>query len=618
MNSSAHIRNFVIIAHIDHGKSTLADRLLEITRTIENRKMRPQLLDTMDLERERGITIKMQPVRMAYTSGNDTYILNLIDTPGHIDFSYEVSRALAAVEGAILLVDATQGVQAQTLTNLYIARAQGLVILPVINKIDMPDAEIEETEKELRALLGDENMTVHRVSGKTGEGVHDLLEAIVCEVPPPKKIIEEDMGYGKNESFRALIFDSQYENHKGVIAYARVMSSSVGRGDKVHLFATDTSFEVKEVGTFSPSLTPKERLEEGEIGYIVTAIKNPHAVKIGDTMAKADEVVRYRVHPLAGYKEPHPMVWASFFPEGEDQFDALHEALERLQLNDAALTFEMESSPVMGRSFKCGFLGMLHLEIIAERLKREFGLEVVTTSPSVAYTVTLRDGQEEVVSSAAKFPSREEVLAVREPWLTVEIIAPSEYLGEILTLLDSHEGYVVETETFGGHTEESAGIHGGRLKLSCEIPLREVVTDFFDLLKSVSSGYASMSYEDAGLRPAEVERMDILVADEPVPALSRILSKKKVSLVARSAVDTLKELLPRQLFTIKIQAVAGGRIIASTSLSALKKDVTGYLYGGDRTRKMKLWKKQKRGKERLKAEGRVRIPPDIYLRMLKK
>jgi GTP-binding protein LepA len=608
---SQNIRNFVIIAHIDHGKSTLADRFLEVTHTIEARKMKPQLLDTMDLERERGITIKMQPVRMAHAVNQETYILNLIDTPGHIDFSYEVSRALAAVEGALLLVDATQGVQAQTLTNLYIAEQQGLAVIPVVNKIDMEEARIEETKQEIRELLGVSDEDIFLTSGKTGTGVAELLEAVVQKVPSPQV---------KEPRFKALIFDSQYESHRGIIAYVRVFGGQVRKGDKLKLFFSDTAFEVKEVGTFAPVRTTKDVLEDGEIGYIVTAIKDSSAVKIGDTIVKVVEADRSKLEPLSGYREPKPMIWASFYPEDQEEFDVLKEALERLQLNDAALTFEIESSQIMGRSFKCGFLGMLHLEIIAERLKREFNLSVITTSPSVAYKIQYKNDSEEVISSPAKFPSKDQVVAISEPWFKVEIIVPSDYLGEMLKLVDLHEGVVTNTETFGmrGQNGAEPTKNGERLRLDCELPLREIISDFFDSLKSVSSGYASMSYEDIGFRPADVDRLDILVAEELVPAFSRIVSRRKLPTLARETVSVLKDLLPRQLFVVKIQAKAEGRIIASESISALKKDVTGYLYGGDRTRKMKLWKKQKRGKERLREHGKVEIPPTVFLKMMKK
>jgi len=624
--SSVQIRNFVIIAHIDHGKSTLADRMLEITHTVDPRKMKPQLLDTMDLERERGITIKMQPVRMLWHSGGlieperpersegQEVILNLIDTPGHIDFSYEVSRALAAVEAAVLLADATQGVQAQTLTNLSIAQELGLVIIPVINKIDLPEARVEETERELVELLNISPGSILRVSARTGEGVGELLEAIAKRVPSPDISSQAD-----TDILKALIFDSRFESHRGVITFVRIMSGSVRAGDKLRLLASGISYEAKEVGTFAPGLVSKSELTAGEIGYIVTAIKNPGEVKIGDTIVKSSQVDRALVSPLPGYKEPRAMVWASFFPEGEDQFEALGDALSRLKLNDAALTFEVESSPILGRSFACGFLGMLHLEIVAERLQREFGLSVVTTAPSVAYQVTFCDGSQEVISSPAKFPPREKINAVMEPWLRIEIILPTRYLGGMITLVDAHEGAVVSTETFGGGGNAQPTIGAAeRIRLVCEMPLREVITDFFDALKSASSGYASMSYEPGDLKAAEVERLDILVADELVPAFSKIISKRSLPFAARSTVEALKEILPRQLFVLKIQAVAAGRIVASASISALKKDVTGYLYGGDRSRKMKLWKKQKRGKERLREHGKIHIPAEVFLKMLKR
>ena len=613
MIEHSHIRNFVIIAHIDHGKSTLADRFLEFTGAVEARKMKPQLLDQMDLERERGITIKMQPVRMLWHPGGpeqsegQDYVLNLIDTPGHIDFSYEVSRALAAVEGALLLVDATQGVQAQTLTNLYIAREQKLVIIPVLNKIDLPEARVTETENELIDLLGVERNSILKVSAKTGEGIEGVLQAVVEHVPPLTFVEPE-----KTKKAKALIFDSKYENHKGIIAYTRVFEGSFKRGDHARLVAGHTKFDVKEVGVFIPSLQPKETLGSGEIGYIVTGMKDPRQVHIGDTISYAEE----EVTGLPGYREPKPMIWASFYPESQDSFDTLRDALEKLKLNDAALAFEVESSPVMGRSFKCGFLGMLHLEIVTERLEREFSLPVITTSPSIAYTIVGKDGSSSIISSPVKFPTKDKIVEVQEPWLSVELILPHTYLGDVLTIIDEHEGTVLGTEGFG-HFQEYTSV-GQRIKVMSEMPLREVVSDFFDTLKSVTSGYASMHYEEIGLRPADVEKLDILVAEEVIPALSRIVSKQKVQTIARSMVKSLKEILPRQLFTVKIQAEAQGRVIASETLTALKKDVTGYLYGGDRTRKMKLWKKQKEGKKRLQQTGRVNIPSEVYLKMLKK
>ena len=611
------IRNFVVIAHIDHGKSTLADRFLEVTHTVEARNMKPQMLDQMDLERERGITIKMQPVRMNYVINGTSYILNLIDTPGHIDFSYEVSRALAAVEGAVLLVDATQGVQAQTLTNLHIAQKEGLAIIPVVNKIDAADARVPETVRELAELLGCPEDYVSRVSGRTGAGVPELLERVVKEVPPPK-FSPSSASVLHSSALRALIFDSTFESHRGVIAYVRVFSGELKKGTKAYLFATSTAFEVKEVGAFKPFLNPTDALQKGEIGYLVTGVKNPSTVSIGDTVILASEAADNSLKPLPGYARVQPVVWANFYPEKEHDFDSLRDALGRLQLNDAAFRFEPESSTALGRSFACGFLGMLHLEIVIERLRREFSLSVVTTSPSIAYEVTKKNGAVEIISSAAKFPSSAEIQSIQEPWITAEIITPERYMGPVLTLVDAYEGKVVSSEPLtsgGGSLFESAHV---RMKLFAELPLREIVSDFFDTLKSVTAGYASFTYESAGKRPANVERIDVHIAEEPVPALARIVSGAKASAIARSLVGKLKEVLPRQLFQVKIQAVIHGRIVASETLAALKKDVAGYLYGGDRSRKMKLWKKQKEGKKRMKSEGKMRIPPEAFLQIMKK
>ncbi len=651
-----HIRNFCVIAHIDHGKSTLADRFLELTHAVERRNMKAQLLDQMDLERERGITIKMQPVRMIYKinhteapnskhqfpnksqisnskipnleignwkleiSDSKQYVLNLIDTPGHIDFSYEVSRALAAVEGAILLVDATQGVQAQTLTNLSIAKEQRLAIIPAVNKIDMPGAYADEAVEEMAALLGVAEENVSRVSAKTGEGVAALLERVINEIPPPSSCLLRDSASSQRESAarqsRALIFDSKFESHRGVIAFVRVFDGEFKQGDKARLHAAATSLEVKEVGVFTPALAAVDVLSQGEIGYVVTGIKDPMKVRIGDTIFLDAPTPGFELLPLPGYRQPQPVMWASFYPEDEREYDSLRDAVSRLQLNDASFTFEAESSPLLGRSFKCGFLGMLHLEIVTERLKREFSQSLIITSPSIAYEVTTRDAAASIISSPAKFPPRGEIVSVQEPWMTGDIIVPDRYLGDVLGLIDAYEGKMLASEQFGSAEHAKEG--EVRMLLKAEMPLREIVSDFFDALKSATSGYASLAYEQAGMRPALVERLDIHVAEEPVAALTRIVSQKKAPAIARSMVTALKDVLPRQLFQVKIQAIMNGRIIASESLSALKKDVTGHLYGGDRSRKMKLWKKQKRGKKKLAAGGKVRIPPEAYLQVLKR
>src|SRR3989344_5896848 len=586
----SNIRNFSIIAHIDHGKSTLADRMLEMTKTVEERKMKEQYWDQMPLERERGITIKMQPVRMEYAVGNEPYILNLIDTPWHIDFSYEVSRALAAVEGAVLLVDATQGVQAQTLSNVELARSLDLVIIPVINKIDLPGARVEEAETEIRNLLGDREIL--KISARTGEGVKDLLEAIIKKVPAPK---ESD---GKA---RALIFDFEYSLHRGVVSHVRVFNGQIKKGDRLRFFASQEDFVVGEVGFFKPELELSEKIFAGEIGYIVTNIKEALIVRVGDTILAPSE------KPLPGYREVKPVVFSSLFPEDQDNFDELRRSLERLKLSDASLSFEEESSGVLGRGFRCGFLGMLHLEIVVERLKRDFDVETIVATPTVRYSVKTKKGTLEIYSPH-KFPEEGDILEISEPWLKVEILMPPEKLSSVLKLLQEHEVLIGETHKFS----ES------RLKLEAQMPLRELMRDFFDELKSASAGYASLNYEFLESRKGDLVRLDIMVAEEIVPAFSRIVPKWRMEEEAERAVEKLYKILPSALFTLKIQARACGKILASRSLKAMRKDVTGYLYGGDRSRKMKLWKKQKEGKKRPQEEAGFTIPPDVFVKMLKK
>lgn len=591
-----HIRNFSIIAHIDHGKSTLADRLLETTHTIEARKMKDQVLDRMDLERERGITIKMQPVRMAYTYQGREYVLNLIDTPGHIDFSYEVSRALKAVEGVVLLVDATQGVQAQTLTTLAMAREQHLVIIPVLSKVDAPLARIDEVKIEIAQLLNVDIDDVIETSGKTGEGVTNLLQAVIERVPPPAPTDEQ-------HRFRGLVFDFTYSNHRGVVVYIRTTDGKVERGDQLRFAASKKTFQALEVGVFTPDETPAELLSEGEIGYIVTGIKEPGIASVGDTVLPAQSTST----PLPGYLKPVPVVWASVYPESQDDFPLLRQALMRLQLSDSSLSFEEESSGVLGRGFRCGLLGMLHLEIVTERLRREFNLDLIITLPSITYEVELTNGVKEIVYSPHKFPEHGKVAHVREPWAEVTLIAPAEYVGPIMTLLYEHEAESKATETFGD----------GRTKLTIEMPLRELMRNFFDRIKSVSSGYASVSYEPAGMRDADVCRMDILVADEPVPAFTRVVARRRMEEEAIETVERLHSVMPRQQFVAKIQAQALGRIISSKTLSAYRKDVTAKLYGGDITRKMKLLEKQKKGKKKMRDRGKVNIPHDVFLKMMR-
>ena len=588
-----NIRNFCIIAHIDHGKSTLADRFLEFTKTIEKRKMKEQFLDQMELERERGITIKMQPVRMVYKN----FILNLIDTPGHIDFTYEVSRALKAVEGAILLVDATQGVQAQTISNVEMAKSFGLTIIPVINKIDLASARVKETKEEITRLLGD--VKILEVSAKTGEGLEKLLEEIIARVPSPK--------YDFKDRPRALIFDFEYSNHQGIILYVRMTDGAIKKGDKLLLSQVKENFFAGEVGVFAPTRIQSSVLTTGEIGYIVTNIKKPSIGVVGDSVV-AQDPAGAGLPPLSGYMQPKPVVWASIYPETADDFDNLKQALEKLRLSDSSLSFEEETSGALGRGFRCGFLGMLHLEIITERLKREFGLNLITASPTITYKIILTNGKEEEIYSPAFFPEEHLIKKVFEPWTEMQIITPPDKIGAVMQILYEHEAETGETDQFGDW----------RAILNVKMPLRELMRNFFDDLKSVSAGYASLNYKITDMREADVVKLEILVAESVVPAFSRITSRGRVEREAEDAVEKLKDILPRALFTIKIQARGLGRIIASRSLPALKKDVTGYLYGGDRTRKMKLWQKQKKGKQRLKSMGKVDIPHDVFIKMMQR
>ncbi len=593
------IRNFSIIAHIDHGKSTLADRMLEITNTIEKRKMRDQVLDSMELEKERGITIKMQPVRMEFAHKGEDFVLNLIDTPGHVDFYYEVSRALKAVEGSILLVDATQGVQAQTLTTLSMAREQGLTIIPVVSKIDSPLARVGEVKAEVAKLLGCSESDVMECSGRTGAGVKELLQAVIERIPAPTAKFSE------TEGLRALVFDFQYSNHRGVIVYVRVMDGSVSKNSNLIFSVADQKFIALEVGVFSPGETPKDKIGAGEIGYIVTGIKQPGIASVGDTIT----TLKDPLPALEGYMSPKPVVWASIYPESQDDFTTLRQGLDRLRLSDSSFTHEEEASGTLGRGFRCGFLGMLHLEIITERLRREFNLQLVVTHPSITYHVTTTRGQKKIIYSPSLFPDYGEVESIQEPWANISLIAPSDYVGPIMQLLYEHEANVLDTETYGDN----------RNLLRIEMPLRELMRNFFDSLKSISSGYASISYSLGEMRDADVVRLDLIVADEVVPAFTRIVSRRRVQEEAEKAVAKLHKSLPRQQFALKIQGKALGRILSSETLSALKKDVTGHLYGGDITRKRKLLEQQKEGKKRLKERGtgNVTIPQDVFLKMMK-
>ncbi len=596
-----HIRNFSIIAHIDHGKSTLADRMLEITHTIESRKMRDQVLDSMDLERERGITIKMQPVRMEHVLGGEKYVLNLIDTPGHIDFSYEVSRALKAVEGSILLVDSTQGVQAQTLTTLEMAKESGLVIIPVLSKIDSPLARVDEVKMEVALLLNVDPDSVLEVSGKTGEGVKELLEEVISKIPPPEKFQET------KDSSQALVFDFKYDNHRGVIVYVRVFDGSIKKGDPLLFSVSGEKFISLEVGTFSPSEIPKDSIGAGEIGYIVTGIKRPGIASVGDTITFSKKPLP----ALPGYMNPKPVVWASVYPEDADDFPDLKLSLGKLRLSDSAFSYEEEASGTLGKGFRCGFLGMLHLEIITERLKREFGLHLVVTMPSITYKVLLRNNKEQIIYSPHFFPEDSQILKVYEPWVKVKIITPQTYTSVLMPFLFDHEAEVHTTENFGDN----------RSAINLEMPLRELMRNFFDDLKSITSGYGSISYEIGEYREADVVRLDILVADEPVLAFCRVVSRRRVEEEARNQVERLKNVIPRHQFAFKIQGKALGRIIASESVSAFRKDVLMHgskvVGGGDVSRKKKLLEKQKRGKARMKENAKVNISQDVFLKMMR-
>ena len=578
------IRNFSIIAHIDHGKSTLADRFLDLTGAVSSRKMKEQFLDMMELEREKGITIKMQPVRMEYKG---QYILNLIDTPGHVDFSYEVSRSLAAVEGAILLVDALQGIQAQTLANLELAKNQGLVIIPVINKIDLEGADVAGAVSELADLLKINEKEVLKISAKNGEGIEAVLEAIIAHVPPPTS---------ESDVFKALIFDSIYDSYKGVIAYVRVLSGKIKDTDKITLSASKTSSDIKELGYFMPELVKSNSILTGEIGYIATGIKEPGKVRVGDTISLAGTIVE----ALPGYKEVKPMIYASFYPENSDDFDSLKDALAKLKLSDPALVFEIESKESLGRGFRCGFLGTLHAEIISERIKREFNIDLVISSPSVVYKIN-----DQLIYSASDWPNN--VTSSQEPWVTLEIVSPTRYIGSIMGLLKDLRGIYLKTDY----------MTGDRSILVYDIPLREIIVNLYDKIKGVSQGYGSMNYTMSGFKDSTLSKMDILIAGEKEPAFSRIVPNDKLFSEGKALVSKLKDNLPQQQFSVPLQAVVGGKIIARETLKAKRKDVTSGLYGGDYSRKRKVLEKQKKGKKKLKEKGSIRIPPKVFLEIFR-
>ncbi len=594
-----NIRNFCIIAHIDHGKSTLADRLLEITQTVEKRKMKEQLLDQMDLERERGITIKLQPVRMNYEYSNSKYILNLIDTPGHVDFNYEVSRSLAAVEGAVLLVDATKGVQAQTLSNLYMAIEQGLEIIPVVNKIDLPNANAEKTKKEIIHILGCKEEEIILASGKTGEGVEKILEAVIQKIPAPRGKAEKPL--------RALIFDSKFDTYKGVVAYVRIFDGEVKRDDKIAMLATEAESSVVEVGYFKPQLETSGILRTGEIGYIATGLKDVKFCRVGDTITLTSH--KLKATSLPGYKEVKPMVYASFYPVEGDDYNFMRDSLEKLKLNDAAFAFEPESNKALGRGFRCGFLGLLHLEIIQARLEREFNLNPTITTPSVVYEVITNGKEEKIqVYSPTDMPDPSTIQEISEPYVKLDIITPAEFLGSIMDLATGARANYKNTEY----------IDKERILISFEAPLSDIIINFHDNLKSVSSGFASMNYEFFDYRPSELVKLDILVAGERVDSFSRIVPKERAFGEGKSTVEKLKDAIPRQNFAIALQAAIGGKIIARETIKPFRKDVTSKLYGGDVTRKRKLLEKQKRGKKKMRNIGKVSIPGEAFLAVLKK
>ncbi len=590
-----NIRNFCIIAHIDHGKSTLADRMLEITGTVEQRKMKAQLLDRMDLERERGITIKLTPVSMKYQG----YRLNLIDTPGHVDFTYEVSRSLAAVEGAVLLIDASQGIQAQTLANLYLALEQDLTIIPVLNKIDLPAADVPRVTKEVVKLLGCDPSDIILASGKTGEGVTNILQAVIDRIPSPE---------GDSEAVpRALIFDSNFDEYKGVVAYVRLVDGKLHKGDKIKLLATKAVSEVLDIGVFKPDYHSTGVLETGEIGYIVTGFKSVTECRVGDTMTLAQTT---SVPSLKGYHEVKPMVFAGIFPREGDDFGKLRESIEKLTLNDSALIYEPEQSQALGLGFRCGFLGLLHLEIVQERLRREYGLELIVTVPSVAYQVYNKSqGEPLIVRSPQMLPDPSKIDQIKEPWVKLDIVTPKAYIGGIMTLVQERKAIYITTE----YLDED------RLVLHYEIPMATILTNFYDRIKSVSSGYASINYEYLEYRLTDVVRMDILVAEEPVESLALIVYRDEAFRRGKEIVETLKETLPKQMFVIKLQAAIGSQIIAAERIAALRKDVTAHLYGGDVSRKRKLLEKQKKGKKKMMSAGKgsVEIPSDTFVKLLK-
>ncbi|MBI5400471.1 elongation factor 4 [Candidatus Saganbacteria bacterium] len=589
---SDKIRNFSIIAHIDHGKSTLADRLLEYTHTVEKRDMRAQVLDTMDLERERGITIKAQAIRMNYQG----HILNLIDTPGHVDFSYEVSRSLAACEGALLLVDATQGIEAQTLANAHLAKQNNLVIIPVINKVDLPAAEPARIAEEIHNIFGIEEKDIILASAKDGTGIEEILRAIISRIPPPTGSAAEPL--------QALIFDSHYDSFRGVIAYIRIVNGAIRTGQKIKLMGAEVLFEVQEIGTLKLGLVPADKLGPGEVGYIIAGIKEVKDCRVGDTITAAD---RPAAHPLPGYKPIKPMVFCGFYPLSGEDYENLKEAIGKLQLNDAALTFEPETSAALGFGLRCGFLGLLHLEIVQERLEREFNLNLIATAPNVIYRVNKLNNSAIIVDNPSQMPPPAEIKSIEEPYLKLTIFTPAEYVGAAMTITTEKRGNFINMEY----------LDQKRVMLTFEIPLAEVISDYHDLLKSVTRGYASMDYELIGYRESALVKMDILLNSEPVDALSTVVHRDYAYQRGKLLVEKLREVIPRHQFAIPIQASLGVKVIARENIAAIRKNVLAKCYGGDITRKRKLLEKQKEGKKRMKRVGSVDIPQEAFLAVLR-
>ena len=610
--SQSNVRNFCIIAHIDHGKSTLADRLIEITGAVSARNMTEQHLDTMELEQERGITIKAQAVRLQFTARDGVdYQLNLIDTPGHVDFSYEVSRSLAACEGAVLLVDATQGIQAQTIANVYLALEHDLEIIPVINKLDMPAAQPDRVMTELEQTFGFTESEVLQISAKTGDGVNDLLERVVEKVDPPGGVSDDPL--------RALIFDSKYDQFKGVVAYVRAMHGSLGSSDRVRLMGTNVETEVLETGFFSPVLEKTSGLRTGEVGYVATGLKDVKSVRVGDTMTLSSNPA---TEPLAGYAPQSPMVFTGIFPtEGED-YPELRDALEKLQLNDAALVFEPESSAALGFGYRCGFLGLLHMDIVQERLEREYGLNLIATAPSVSYEVLLKEGEIITVDNPSRLPENNAYDEILEPWVNITIVSPARYIGVIMELVTGKRGEykkIEYLESVGAKTsaDDNAASRDGRVMLEYDMPLSEILVDFHDKLKSGTQGYASMDYSKIDNRPADLVKLDVLVNHEPVDALSMITHRNEAASSGRLLASKLKELIPRQMFAVPIQAAIGGKIVARTNVKALRKNVLAKCYGGDVTRKRKLLEQQKKGKKRrMKMVGSIEVPQEAFMAVL--